>query len=399
MVTGEMSPYLLLGFLIAGILHVFVPQRFYTRYLSRDNKFSVLWAALLGIPLPLCSCGVIPTAIGLRNEKASKGAVASFLIATPQTGIDSILATFSVLGQGFAIIRPVAALVTGVCGGLLVNRLVKEDSGTGLMAGSCRVESGNKVWRVLRYAYFDMIQDIGLRLVIGLLVAALIQVLVPDEFFLHFGSNPLLQMLVILVVAVPMYICSTGSIPVAAALIMKGLSPGAALVMLMAGPAVNLASILVVRKALGARFTSIYLLVIVGFSILFGLLLNAIGININPMVAQDACCASEAMTPGTFKTICSILLTLFILFALTMKLFSKFTHKEADPDTSVYVVEGMHCSHCEAAVCRALEDVEGVESATASATRNTLTIKGPVPEAAVRAAVEKAGYTFKGIKA
>ena len=398
MVTGEMSPYLLLGFLIAGILHVFVPQRFYTRYLSHDNKFSVLWAALLGIPLPLCSCGVIPTAIGLRNEKASKGAVASFLIATPQTGIDSILATFSVLGLGFAIIRPAAALVTGVCGGLLVNRLVKEDSGTGPMDGSCRVESGNKVWRVLRYAYFDMIQDIGLRLIIGLLVAALIQVLVPNEFFLHFGSNPLLQMLVILIVAVPMYICSTGSIPVAAALIMKGLSPGAALVMLMAGPAVNLASILVVRKALGARFTAIYLLVIVGFSILFGLLVNAIGINVIPMAGQDDCCASEAMTPGTFKIICSILLTLFILFALTMKLFSKFTQKEVAPDTVVYTVEGMHCSHCEAAVCRALEDVEGVESAKASATRNTLTIQGPAPEAAVRAAVEKAGYTFKGKK-
>ena len=398
MVTGEMSPYLLLGFLIAGILHVFVPQRFYTRYLSRDNKLSVLWAALLGIPLPLCSCGVIPTAIGLRNEKASKGAVASFLIATPQTGIDSILATFSVLGLGFAIIRPAAALVTGVCGGLLVNRLVKEDSGTGTMEGSCRVESGNKVWRVLRYAYFDMIQDIGLRLVIGLLVAALIQVLVPDEFFLHFGSNPLLQMLVILVVAVPMYICSTGSIPVAAALIMKGLSPGAALVMLMAGPAVNLASILVVRKALGSRFTAIYLLVIVCFSILFGLLVNALGISISPMAGQDACCAGEAMMPSTFKIICSILLSLFILFALTMKLFSKFTHKEVAPDTVVYTVEGMHCSHCEAAVCRALEDVEGVESAKASATRNTLTIKGPAPEAAVRAAVEKAGYTFKGKK-
>ena len=398
MVTGEMSPYLLLGFLIAGILHVFVPQRFYTKYLSRDNKFSVLWAALLGIPLPLCSCGVIPTAIGLRNEKASKGAVASFLIATPQTGIDSILATFSVLGLGFAIIRPAAALVTGVCGGLLVNRLVKDDSGTGPMEGSCRTETGNKVWRVLRYAYFDMIQDIGLRLVIGLLVAALIQVLVPDEFFLHFGSNPLLQMLVILVVAVPMYICSTGSIPVAAALIMKGLSPGAALVMLMAGPAINLASILVVRKALGARFTAIYLLVIVGFSILFGLLVNAIGINVIPMAERDACCASEAMTPGTFKIICSILLTLFILFALTMKLFSKFTHKEVAPDTVVYTVEGMHCSHCEAAVCRALEDVDGVESAKASATRNTLTIKGPAPETAVRAAVEKAGYTFKGKK-
>lgn len=125
-VVCEMAPYLLLGFFIAGVLHVFVPQKFYANYLSRSNKLSVVWAALLGIPLPLCSCGVIPTAIGLRNEKASKGAIASFLIATPQTGIDSILATFSLMGLGFAIIRPTAALITGICGGLLVNRFVKD---------------------------------------------------------------------------------------------------------------------------------------------------------------------------------------------------------------------------------------------------------------------------------
>ena len=127
-VINEMSPFLLLGFLIAGILHVFVPKKFYSRYLSRDNKLSVVWAALLGVPLPLCSCGVIPTAIGLRKERASKGAVASFLIATPQTGIDSILATFSLMGLGFAIVRPAAALITGICGGLLVNRLVPADN-------------------------------------------------------------------------------------------------------------------------------------------------------------------------------------------------------------------------------------------------------------------------------
>ena len=394
-VVCEMAPYLLLGFLIAGILHVFVPNRFYTKYLSRDNKWAVLWAALLGVPLPLCSCGVIPTAIGLRNEKASKGAVASFLIATPQTGIDSILATFSLLGLGFAIIRPVAALLTGVCGGLLVNRLVKEDDDAISSASACEVETGNRLWRVLKYAYYKMIQDIGGRLVIGLLVAALIQVAIPDEFFLTFGSQPLLQMLVILVVAVPMYICSTGSIPVAAALIMKGLSPGAALVMLMAGPAVNLASILVVRKALGRSFTWIYLLVIVGFSILFGLLVNAIGINVTPKIA-DACCTDAY--PSTFKIISASLLTLFILFALTMKLFERFKHKPADPDTAVYTVEGMHCSHCEAAVCRAVEDIPGVESAKANASGKTLTIKGPAAEEAIRTAVEKAGYTFKGKK-
>ena len=395
-VVCEMAPYLLLGFLIAGILHVFVPQGFYRKYLSKDNKLAVLWAALLGVPLPLCSCGVIPTAIGLRNEKASKGAVASFLIATPQTGIDSILATFSLMGLGFAIIRPAAALITGVCGGWLVNRLVPEDDAAVTAGTSCNVETGNKLWRVLKYAYFKMIQDIGGRLVIGLLVAALIQVAIPDEFFLHFGSQPLLQMLVILIVAVPMYICSTGSIPVAAALILKGLSPGAALVMLMAGPAVNLASILVVRKAMGRRFTGIYLLVIVVFSILFGLLVNAIGIDTGAMTADGACCAGKAALPSFFKMICAATLALLIIFALTMKLFERFTHKAVEPDTTIYTVEGMHCSHCEAAVCRAVEEIPGVESAKASASRKTLTIKGPAAEDAIRSAVENAGYTFKG---
>ena len=397
-VVCEMAPYLLLGFLIAGVLHVFVPQRFYANYLSKNNKFSVVWAALLGVPLPLCSCGVIPTAIGLRNEKASKGAIASFLIATPQTGIDSILATFSLMGLGFAIIRPTAALITGVCGGLLVNRLVK-DEGSCSLEGSSQLSSLNsqlKIWRVLKYAYYDMLRDIGLRLLIGLIVAALIQVAIPDEFFLSFGSQPLLQMLAILVIAVPMYICSTGSIPVAAALMMKGLSPGAALVMLMAGPAVNLASILVVHKSMGHRFTSVYLMTIVGFAILFGLLLNATGWDFT-ITNQHVCCMNTSVLPSPFKLICATVLTVLIIFALMMKFFSKFTSKKTiAPDITIYRVEDMHCSHCEAAVVRAVEALPGVENAKASASANTLTIKGSATEETIRAAVEGIGYTFKG---
>jgi hypothetical protein len=396
-VVSEMAPYLLLGFLIAGLLHVFVPRRFFANYLSRKNKLSVLWAALLGVPLPLCSCGVIPTAIGLKKEKASKGAIASFLIATPQTGIDSILATFSLMGLGFAIIRPVAALITGVCGGLLVNRLVRDDES--MCNDQCSMDnegSGNKLWRVLKYAYYDMIRDIGLRLLIGLVVAALIQVVVPDEFFLSFGNEPLLQMLIILAIAVPMYICSTGSIPVAAALMMKGLSPGAALVMLMAGPAVNLASILVVHKSMGRRFTSIYLLSIVGFAVLFGLLLNATGLDL-AVASHDACCMGASALPSPFKLVSATILILLIIFALMTKLFSKFTTKETTaPDVTVYRVEDMHCSHCEAAVVRAVENIPGVENAKASAPTNTLTIKGTATEETIRQAVEGIGYTFKG---
>ena len=400
-VVNAMSPYLLLGFLIAGVLHVFVPKRFYARYLSHDNKLSVLWAALLGIPLPLCSCGVIPTAVGLKNDGASKGAVASFLIATPQTGIDSILATFSLMGVGFAVTRPVAALVTGICGGILVNRLVpaelqKPNQNSQLST----INSQLKIWRVLRYAYFDMIQDIGLRLAIGLLIAALIQVSVPDEFFLTFGSQPLLQMLIILMVAVPMYICSTGSIPVAAALIMKGLSPGAVLVMLMAGPAVNIASILVVRKSMGSRFTWLYLLTIVGFSILFGLLVNAIGISadIMPACREATCCPSETATPNVFHTLCSVLLVLFIIIALSMKFLSKFKKQKAAEGTVTYTVEGMHCNHCKAACEQSVGKVKGVASCEATPATNTLVVTGTATDDDIRKAVEQAGFEFKGVK-
>lgn len=398
MVINEMSPFLLLGFLIAGILHVFVPKKFYSRYLSRDNKFSVIYAALLGIPLPLCSCGVIPTAIGLKNEGASKGAVASFLIATPQTGIDSILATFSLMGLGFAIVRPVAALVTGICGGFLVNRIVRDDNVPAVSERFCRVEKGNRIWRVFKYAYFDMIQDIGLRLMIGLLLAALINIAVPDEFFLTFGNHPLLQMLVILVIAVPMYICSTGSIPVAAALMMKGLSPGAALVMLMAGPAVNLASILVVRKSLGRRFTWVYLLTIVGFSILFGLLVNTFGIAADmavPAVEHGECCGTAAANPSLFRIICSALLVLFIIIALNMKFLSRFKKQKKEACTAVYNVEGMHCNHCKAAVEQAVGSIKGVSEVEVNLGARTLTVTGTASADDVAKAVVEAGFVFK----
>lgn len=395
-VTARMSPYLLLGFLIAGVLHVYVPRKFYTRFLSRDNKWSVLWAALLGIPLPLCSCGVIPTAVGLKNEKASNGAVASFLIATPQTGIDSILATFSMMGLGFALMRPAAALITGVCGGLLVNRLVPENVSD---EPCCRVEEtqrGSRLSRVFRYAYFEMMQDIGGRLLVGLLIAALIQVAVPDSFFLSVGNNVLLQMGVILLVAIPMYICSTGSIPVAAALIMKGLSPGAAMVMLMAGPAVNIASVLVVRKSMGARFTTVYLLVIICFSVLFGLLVNAVGMGAT--ISEHAGHAGHTAVPGPFGIVCTVLLLIMIINALVMKLFDRFKKAPAQEGTIVYGVEGMHCNHCKAAVEESVNKVKGVSEAVATPAASTLVVKGSAKEDDIRRAVEKAGFTFTGLK-
>ena len=279
---NEMSPYLLLGFFFAGVMHAFIPGMVYNRYLGGKGFKSVFYGALFGIPLPLCSCGVLPTAMSLRKQGASKGATASFLISTPETGVDSIIATYSVLGLPFAVIRPVAAFCNAIMGGWLINKFGDKDEVVPVDASAktccCHHKQEEthhegflgKMREALRFGFVEMIEDIGKWLVIGLVIAGLITVFVPDEFFALFRGNTQLSMLLVLCIAIPMYICATGSIPIAVALMMKGLTPGAALVLLMAGPACNMASILVINKTLGRKSLVLYLVSIISMAILWG---------------------------------------------------------------------------------------------------------------------------------
>ena len=279
---NEMSPYLLLGFFFAGVMHAFIPGMVYNRYLGGKGFKSVFYGALFGIPLPLCSCGVLPTAMSLRKQGASKGATASFLISTPETGVDSIIATYSVLGLPFAVIRPVAAFCNAIMGGWLINKFGDKDEVVPVDASAktccCHHKQEEthhegflrKMREALRFGFVEMIEDIGKWLVIGLVIAGLITVFVPDEFFALFRGNTQLSMLLVLCIAIPMYICATGSIPIAVALMMKGLTPGAALVLLMAGPACNMASILVINKTLGRKSLVFYLVSIITMAILWG---------------------------------------------------------------------------------------------------------------------------------
>ena len=355
LITG-MSPYLLLGFLLAGLMHAFVPGKFYTKYLSRKSFRSVLNAALLGIPLPLCSCGVIPTAMSLRKEGASKGAVVSFLIATPQTGVDSIIATFSLMGLPFAIVRPIAALFTAIFGGVIVDKAEPEKkccchseekkteehsccchskkeeaehvchchSEEEKGEGSCHCHSHKsfftKMREALTYAYVDMMEDIGKWLVIGLVVAAAITVFVPTEYFAVFQGNTLASMLLVLCIAMPMYLCATGSIPIAVALMMKGLTPGAALVMLMAGPACNFASMLLIRRSLGLRTMLVYILSIVLGAVAFGYLIDLLQfsgmVDFLYQLKEVHSCHDEHA--GVFSWICTGLLLLLLVNALVL---------------------------------------------------------------------------------
>ena len=394
-----MSPYLLLGFLLAGLMHEFIPGKVYTKYLGERSLKSVVLAALFGVPLPLCSCGVIPTAMGIRKEGASKGATISFLIATPQTGVDSIIATYSLMGLPFAIIRPIVALVTAVFGGVLCN-VFESDDGIIVVRKeqSCEIKQKNdsifvRLRRALAYAFGEMMEDIGKWLAMGLIVAGIITAAVPDSWFTIFQGNTLYSILFVLVFSIPMYLCATGSIPIALALMLKGLTPGAALVLLMAGPASNAASILVVGKVLGKRSMLLYLVSIIAGAVLFGF-----GIDYllprewftAPMAQYEAC--HEAGI-SIFSYICTALLLVLLLRALFATHHHHHHHDEEElASCIIYNVEGMNCSHCAENVEKAISSVNGVEMVEVSLHEGTACIVGSHNEEEVLRAVESIGF-------
>lgn len=406
-IINEMSPYILLGYFIAGLLHVFVPASAMQRHLSRRGLGSVVKAALFGIPLPLCSCGVLPTAVALRRGGASKGAATSFLIATPQTGVDSIAATYSLLGLPFAVIRPLAALVGAVAGGYAVDRADHdtEDKAPADGAGedSHAQRSGSlpvRLWQALKYGFIDMVASTGKWLTIGLVVAALITVFVPDELFISLSRYPLLAMTAVVIVAIPMYICATGSIPIAMSLMLKGLSPGIAFVMLMAGPAANFASLIILSRTSGRRATAIYVasvtLTAIAFGLVIDLVLPASWFELHSAVSS-ACHAHAEW----FPTLCSAVLVLLLLSAPTLN--RRFGHHHhcadtCDADTRtpapmlVFTVQGMACAHCCKRVETAAAAVPGTLSAVVDLGAARLTVTGTPDPDAITKAVTLAGY-------
>ena len=398
LMTAEMAPYLLLGFFIAGILRVFVPRSLYSQHLAKPGMKSVVKAAALGIPLPLCSCGVIPTAVGLRKEGASHGACTSFLIATPQTGVDSIAATYSLMGLPFAIVRPLAALFTAMFGGWLVSKYAQEDNGArGEEQGARGKSFAGKLKEAFSYAFVEMMEDVGKWLVVGLLIAALITVAVPNDWLAALHDYKLLNMLIVLAIAIPMYVCATGSIPIAVSLMAKGLTPGAGLVLLMAGPAVNTASMLVIGKVFGGRTLKLYLLSIVVGAMLFGLgidyLLPQEWFAVQSGITASAC-HEEGI--GLFSYICTALLIVFLLNALLHSHHHHHHHhgEEVEEMSSyiIYNVEGMNCSHCAENVQRAIAAVEGVEQVSVSLHEGTACVVGSPSDPDILLAVESIGF-------
>ena len=307
----ESSIYVLFGIFVAGLMRVFVRPEAVSRHLGRGKVSSVLKAAALGVPIPLCSCGVLPAAVSLKRQGANNGATTAFLISTPESGVDSIALTYALLDPVMTIARPAAAFATAAVAGIAENMLAPDKEEKAVEPDlSCPVDNCcdgvdcqpevhkghhsffEKLKAGLGYALFELWGDIAPWFLLGLLLAGVITALIPSELMTKHLGGGFPAMLIMLAVGIPLYICATASTPIAAALILKGVSPGAALVFLLAGPATNVTSLTVLFGLLGKRATAIYLASIAVVSVACGLALDQVyayfGISAQAMAGQAA---------------------------------------------------------------------------------------------------------------
>lgn len=390
--TGRaLAPSLILGLIIAGLLHVFVKRERIFSHLGKPGFLSAVKASMMGVPLPLCSCGVLPAALSLRRDGASKGATVSFLASTPQTGVDSIIPTWIVLGWPVAAAKVIAAFLAGVASGSLVDLLEGRHRAVEPNGDQMGEKGGSFLPRIWRYAWGTLFGDIYGWLFLGIAVSALIVTFIEPGSLAEYDvlSGPA-GMLAALAVGIPMYVCSVSSIPMAAALIYAGFPVGGALVFLMAGPATNAATMGAIRKELGTRAFSVYILTIVAAAMLSGLVLNNIDPGTIPLTgSHDHGAAWEDLAAG-------------LLFAgITLKGIDRLLRRRrmlSGGRVTVLRITGMKCRRCSEKVERALLSVAGVTGAEVSSgtgTARVISAVDPDPYA-LEEAVEKAGFSVEG---
>jgi len=394
-----MSPYLLLGFLIAGILSVVISPASVEKNLGGKGLFPIVKASLFGIPLPLCSCGVIPVATSLYKHGANKSATTSFLISTPQTGVDSILITYSLLGPIFAIFRPIAALLAGIIGGLAVE--IADNGSESNVKPSTQVIDNDKSFfrRIYEYGFISLPQDIGKPLILGIVVAAMIAMIVPEDFFASYFGNGFMGLIIMMFAGIPIYVCATASVPIALALMIKGLSPGAAFVFLMTGPATNAATISTVWKILGKQTAFIYLAAVSGSSLVAGFFINLFSSEIDSHIHNH----DHWMMPVWLQITSSVLLLAILTNSLLRLYFpSIFVSDESikvNETDLVVSVGGMTCNHCVNSVTNAISEVINVENVDVDLGSGKTKINGNnINIDEVVEAITSSGYSVEVIK-
>lgn len=323
----DAAVFVVFGLIIAALLHAFIPSETIVKYMGGNDIKSVLLAALFGVPLPLCSCGVVPTAVALKKQGASKAATVSFLITTPESSIDSIAITYALLDPIITIFRPVAAFITGFVAGVGQIFFGGKEDKTEVQRQECahcenhgeHIHSlGERLSSGLRFAFVELLSDISRWFLAGILVAGIISYAVPTRIIENYLGEGWLSMIIMLAVGLPLYVCAAASTPIAAALILKGASPGAALVFLLAGPATNAASLTVIAKMLGKRTAAIYLASIAVCAVMLGMLLNwlyqILGIDIHATIGH-----AHEMIPAGLKWGAAIPLTISIFIMAIRK--------------------------------------------------------------------------------
>ncbi len=321
---NKMAPYLLFGFLFAGILHIFFSPEKIAAHLGKGNLASVIKASLFGIPLPLCSCGVIPAALALRRKGASAGAVLAFLITTPTTGIDSIFATYALMGGLFTGFRIAASFVAGVVAGILANIFLKDAPPHAVEEKGCKMcghetehkhSFAEKITGALRYAFSGLLGEVAGWLVAGVLAGGAISYFIPEGFFSALLGAGWVAYLVMFLIGTPMYVCATGSIPIAASMMLKGLSPGAAFIFLLSGPATNTVTITVMMKELGRKAVAVYLGSIFVASMALAFALDKIWAVFAAPAAGHGMMAHSNMLPPWVEYASTALLLLLICYS------------------------------------------------------------------------------------
>lgn len=382
----EMAVYILLGCVIAGMMHLWAGREFIQRQLGKGGWFSIIKATLLGIPLPVCSCGVIPLAQSLKKEGAHRSSVLSFLVSTPTTGVDSILATYALLGPLFAIFRPLAALCMGILlGGLDYVVEGKEEKHQPVVVHGHRQFSFSfQVKEFMRYSFVEIPADIGKWLLLGTVIGGLISTIIPQSFLQQYMPFPF-DFLAALLVGIPLYVCATGSIPIAASLIAKGFSPGAGLVFLIAGPATNAITIAFVKTQLGKKALYLYLSSITIVSLLMGLLLNLFWVNVtahNPHMLHGA---GEHL-PAFLKISCAVILFVLVGIPYIRR------KSPACPADMEFSVEDIHCKHCQMSIEEKVNSVPGVEYVNVDIQKKKVLVGGHADPREVMKKIEEAGY-------
>lgn len=418
----EISPYLILGFFFAGLLHTLLGEKYIKRHFAKSGIWSTIKAAIFGIPLPVCSCAVIPLAESLRKDGASKSSTMAFLVSTPSSGIDSILATYALMGPVFTVFRPIASLISGVLVGIVTHfKGDEKENRSGSANDSATTENnGNAsnndssndssndttknakpkktVKEIFSYGFKVIPSEISKWLLIGVIIGGAISAVVPADFGVKYLlGSPLLNYVVIMLISVPLYVCATGSIPIAAALITKGVMPGAALALLIAGPATNSVTISFVYKKLGKKVAFFYVLSIVIVAVASGMIFDAL-VPASVLDMTYVTAGKGAHLPEYVKIICALLMAYIFLNSKydisIFKLFSRRTPMEEKNIQNIHTVKvpDMTCQHCKMKITNTIESMPEAQLVSIDLESKEVSVQSEAGRQAVLDRIKSEGY-------